>query len=99
MEIEKTLVYNQLFDIYESLLTPKQREVFKFYYHDDLSYHEIAEYLEISRAGVYDNLSRTLKILNEYEEKLGLLDLLSHLQALDSARVNHLLEQYLRRKL
>ena len=99
MEIEKTLVYNQLFDVYEALLTPKQREVFKFYYHDDLSYHEIAEVLEISRAGVYDNLSRTLKILNEYEEKLGLLDLLLQLRELESEAVSVLMENYLRRKL
>lgn len=99
MNLEKTFRYHELFDLYESLLTEKQKEVFQLYYHDDLSYQEIAEHLEISRAGVYDNLSRTLKLIEEYEEKLGLLSLVSSLQALNVDVVNEILEGYSRRKL
>lgn len=99
MNIENTFRYNELFDLYESLLTEKQREVFRFYYHDDLSYQEIAEHLEISRAGVYDNLSRTLKLLEEYELKLGLMGLVRDLQSLKIDTVNEILDTYSRRKL
>lgn len=99
MNLEKTFRFNELFDLYEPLLTEKQREVFQLYYHDDLSYQEIAEHLEISRAGVYDNLSRTLKLIEEYEEKLGLLGLVNDLRGLNVDAVNAILENYSRRKL
>ncbi len=99
MNIEKTIRYNELYDLYERLLTEKQREVFQLYYHDDLSYQEIAEQLEISRAGVYDNLSRTLKLIEEYEEKLGLMGLVRDLQSLNIDDVNDILDTYSRRKL
>lgn len=99
MNIEKTVQYNNLFDIYDSLLTAKQREVFQMYYHDDLSYQEIAEFLEITRTAVYDNLRRTLQLLDEYEEKLKVLDLLTRLQNLENEQVNTVLNEYSRRKL
>lgn len=43
------------------------------YYLDDLSLGEIAEEFEVSRQAVYDNIKRTEAMLEEYEEKLVLL--------------------------
>ncbi len=43
------------------------------YYLDDFSLGEIAEEFEVSRQAVYDNIKRTEVMLEEYEDKLGLL--------------------------
>ena len=45
-----------LFDIYESLLTDREKEIFKYYYYEDLSLSEISENLNITRTGVFNNL-------------------------------------------
>lgn len=68
--LEKTTRMNYLFDFYQSLLTPKQRNYMSLYYLDDFSLGEIAEEYEISRQAVYDNIKRTETMLEEYEEKL-----------------------------
>lgn len=44
------------------------------YYLDDFSLGEIAEQYEVSRQAVYDNIKRTESMLEEYEDKLGLLE-------------------------
>lgn len=62
-----------LADFYSPLLTVKQRRVWEFYYGQDLSLVEIAELENITRQAVYDLLKRTEKILQSYEEKLGLI--------------------------
>ena len=41
-DIEKKERINQLFDIYESLFTEHQVQIFQSYYQDDLSLKEIA---------------------------------------------------------
>jgi len=63
-----------LYDIYGGLLTAKQQNVFEWYYQDDYSLGEIAEELGISRQGVHDNIKRSVKLLEEYEEKLHLAE-------------------------
>jgi predicted DNA-binding protein YlxM (UPF0122 family) len=60
-------------DFYGPLLTPKQRRVWDLHYGQDFSHVEIAEAEKISRQAVYDLLKRTEKILQEYEDKLGLI--------------------------
>ncbi|MBO9130187.1 putative DNA-binding protein [Bacillus sp. 165] len=72
--LEKTTRMNYLFDFYQSLLTPKQRNYMSLYYLDDYSLGEIAEEFEISRQAVYDNIKRTEAMLEEYEEKLLLFN-------------------------
>lgn len=62
-----------LADFYAPLLTEKQSKVWDLHYEQDLSLVEIAGLEEISRQAVYDLLKRTEKILQEYEEKLGLV--------------------------
>ncbi len=64
---------NYLYDFYQALLTPKQRNYMALYYLDDYSLGEIAEQYQVSRQAVYDNIRRTEAMLEQYEEKLGLL--------------------------
>jgi len=74
MLLEKTTRMNFLFDFYQSLLTEKQRSYMHLYYLDDHSLGEIANEYGISRQAVYDNIRRTEAMLEEYEDKLRLLE-------------------------
>ena len=65
--LEMTLLY----DHYGEFLTERQRMCFELYFDQDLSLAEIAQELEVSRQGVYDNLNRAEATLRNMEEKLG----------------------------
>ena len=60
-----------LFDYYGELLTDRQRMCFDLRYNQDMSLGEIAEELQVSRQGVYDNLSRAEALLRNMEAKTG----------------------------
>ena len=60
-------------DFYGKLLTDKMREIMEYYYFDDLSLAEIADDVGISRQAVHDTVRRAGNLLEEYEEKLGLI--------------------------
>lgn len=62
-----------LLDFYGQLLTDRQYEILDLHYNNDYTLSEIAQQLNISRQGVYDNEKRGRAVLNEYEEKLGLV--------------------------
>lgn len=82
--LEKTTRINYLFDFYQALLTPKQRNYMEMYYLEDYSLGEISELSEVSRQAVYDNIKRTEQILESYEKKLHLYDkFLSRVNLLD----------------
>jgi predicted DNA-binding protein YlxM (UPF0122 family) len=81
-DIEKKERINQLFDIYESLFTEHQINVFQSYYQDDLSLKEIAEDFNISRNAVHDLLKRVEVMLEDYEAKLHLLDKINEIENL-----------------
>lgn len=70
--LEKHNHYILLFDFYGAALTEKQQNYFKDYYFKDASLAEIADENKVSRAAVYDQLKNVYKILDNYEEKLGL---------------------------
>ncbi|RLL45290.1 putative DNA-binding protein [Oceanobacillus piezotolerans] len=72
--LEKTTRMNYLFDFYQALLTPKQRNYMELYYLEDYSLGEISELFQVSRQAVYDNIKRTEAMLETYEEKLHLYD-------------------------
>ncbi len=72
-ECIKNLQYQQLFDIYEKLLTSAQREVCYLYFMCDLSLTEIAEQKKVSKQSVSTMLSISKQLLEEYEDKLLLL--------------------------
>lgn len=77
---EKTLLY----DFYGELLTNHQKEIYELYNLNDLSLGEISEQLGISRQGVHDTLKRCDKQLDNYENKLQLVDkFLSNKQKID----------------
>ncbi len=65
--LEMTLLY----DYYGDLLTERQKQCFDMRYNQDLSLSEIAQELQVSRQGVYDNLSRAEALLRNMEEKTG----------------------------
>ncbi len=70
-----------LFDFYGDLLTEKQRRLFDLYHNDDLSLSEIAELEGISRQGVRDGLVRAENLLQETEEKTGIIRRYMELQS------------------
>ena len=80
--LEKKEHYSILFDFYGSLLTKKQQEYFSDYYFNDLSLMEISSYYNVSRNAVFDQINKTLKILDEYEDKLHLYELYKKRNAL-----------------
>ena len=72
--MDEQLQRAMLFDFYGELLTAKQRSYFHLHYNEDLSLSEIAEQEGISRQGVHDMLKRCNKALEDYEEKLHLVE-------------------------
>jgi len=74
MELEKTKRVNDLIDLYGNLLTVNQLNILELYYMEDLSLKEISEELNVSRNAVHDSLKRSLISLEDYEEKLKLLE-------------------------
>lgn len=70
--IEKNEQVNALFEFYGPLLTKKQYSYLQLYYGDDYSLGEIADEFHVSRQAVYDNIKRTVKILNRYESQMHL---------------------------
>lgn len=72
--LEKTTYVNYLFDFYQALLTPKQRNYLEMYYLEDYSLGEISNLSQVSRQAVYDNIRRTEDMLVSYEKKLHLYD-------------------------
>ena len=64
---------NLLYDFYGELLTEHQRCVYEDAVFNDCSLSELAEEYNISRQGVHDLLKRCDKILEDYENKLGLV--------------------------
>ena len=62
-----------LFDFYGELLTERQKEFFDLYYNEDLSLAEIAENEGISRQGVRDVIVRAEAVMQEVEDKTGII--------------------------
>ena len=60
--------YNELYDIYGSLLTKRQQEILQLYFQEDFSYAEISEELSISRAAVLDAVHKGCNELQKYED-------------------------------
>ena len=72
METKIELAY--LYDFYGELLNEHQRQVYEDFVLNDLSLGEIAAEEGISRQGVHDLIKRCSKKLQDYEEKLHLVE-------------------------
>ena len=67
--------YNTLLlDYYGELLTRHQVNILSEYYNEDLSMNEIADNLMISKSAVQDLIKRSLVQMNDYENKLKLIE-------------------------
>ena len=73
MIIEDNLKIAKLIDTYGALLTEKQYQIMASYYFDNLTLSEIGDNLGISRQAVNDCLSQSVKILDNYEQKLAVI--------------------------
>ena len=78
MELDEFLEVSTLLDYYKNLLSDKQREYLINHFEDDLSLSEIAKNNDVSRQAVYDNIKRGIKLLKDYEEKLGFVKQLNN---------------------
>lgn len=82
-----------LYDFYGELLTEHQKAIYEDYVLNDLSLGEIAQSNGISRQGVHDLIKRCDKTLNEYEQKLHLLEKFQiNKRAIE--RMNALIKEY-----
>ncbi|WP_448820379.1 YlxM family DNA-binding protein [Cetobacterium sp.] len=86
MELNEMLEVSILLDYYRNLLSDRQKEYLLEHFEEDLSLTEIGKKYNVSRQAVYDNIRRGIKILRDYEEKIGFhkrdLELLSQLNEL-----------------
>ena len=79
--MEKFVEQTFLFDFYGELLTERQRQVYTSVVFEDYSLSEVAEELGISRQGVHDMIRRCNRTLEEYEEKLHLVEKFLNIRA------------------
>ncbi|MBN2604212.1 MAG: hypothetical protein JXR62_00140 [Bacilli bacterium] len=70
--LDKSIEINELYDVYQDLLTKKQKEYFESYYYNDFSITEISDNFDVSRNAVHDQLKKTVQKLYDYESKLQL---------------------------
>lgn len=69
----QTYRMTMLYDFYGDLMTERQKEFYDLYYNEDLSLAEIAENYGITRQGVRDIIIRGEAMLQNMEEKTGLI--------------------------
>ena len=73
--MDKNLKLISLYEIYNSMLTKRMREIFELYYYSDLSLREIAENKNISYQAVNDCIKKVEKQLLEYEENIKAMEM------------------------
>ena len=78
--LEEIIYLNNLFDLYQSLLTPSQSEIFNEYYNDNLSLSEISEIHNISRSAASYSLKLVRKKLEKFEAKLHLNEIIEDIK-------------------
>jgi Uncharacterized protein conserved in bacteria len=72
--MEKIVEQTLLYDFYGELLTEHQKGIYEAVVFNDYSLSEVADELGISRQGVHDIVKRCNKLLNDYENKLYLVE-------------------------
>ena len=74
MVLDKSVRLCLLNDFYGALLTKNQQEVLDSYLNFNTPLVEISSSLGITRQAVLDTIKKASKKLEEFEEKLGMLD-------------------------
>lgn len=82
VEIEKTVYFGNLLELYGKLLSPVQQQIMRDYYENDLTLTEIAENNKISRQAVYDAVVKSQTKLSQFEEKVGAYKEISRLKGI-----------------
>ena len=72
--MDEVVYYNDLYDLYGDLLTDKQKTYFEDYYFHNLSFSEMADNYHVSRNAVFQQVHIVVVKLDEYEQKLHLLE-------------------------
>ena len=72
--MEKIVKQGLLYDFYGALLNDHQRSIYESVVYDNMSLSEIASEHGISRQGVHDLIKRCDKSLEEYENRLHLVE-------------------------
>jgi predicted DNA-binding protein YlxM (UPF0122 family) len=80
--LEQRVLFGELFDLYASLLTEKQRLACELTLRGDLSAAELGAELGMTRQGAHDLVRRSRDLLREIEDQLGLLGLRKRCTAL-----------------
>ncbi len=80
MIMESKIRQGYLYDFYGELLNEHQRSIYEDFLFEDLSLAEIASEKEISRQAVHDVIKRCNKALEDYEDKLHLLEKFLHIK-------------------
>ncbi|MEG0873025.1 MAG: sigma factor-like helix-turn-helix DNA-binding protein [Clostridia bacterium] len=70
--MEENIEITLLFDIYGTLLTPKQQAIFQEYYLYNLSLREIAENKNISYQAVRDSIKTSKHMLENFEKNINM---------------------------
>ena len=88
--MDKNLQLISLYEIYNSMLTKRMREIFELYYYSDLSLREIAENKDISYQAVNDCIKKVEKQLLTYEEDIKAMQMKNDiLTLLENSDVNN----------
>lgn len=70
--MEDFVYFGQLYDLYQELLTEKQKRYFEDYYFENLSLGEMAQNYGVSRNAIFKQIHITVAKLEEYEQSLHL---------------------------
>lgn len=82
--MEENIKLVMLYDIYGKLLTKKQQSIFEEYFLYNLSLREIAENKKISYQAVRDSIKKSKKMLESYEEVIGMAFLQNNIEKIKS---------------
>ena len=93
IKMDEILKQTLLYDFYGELLTEHQKEIYSQVVLEDYSLSEVAEDLGISRQGVHDMIRRCNHTLEEYENKLHLVDKFLNIRK-QIKRIKELADQY-----
>jgi len=92
---DEYLYYNELFDIYDKLLTEHERDIFRLFYYEDLSLSEIAEVNKCSKSAVGKTIKVVEDKLKSYESNLNILEKKNKLRMI----INDISDKNLKEKL